>query len=54
MILLFKLLWYALAYLLGSIPFGLVVGRVFCKIDIRQAGSGNVGATNVARLCGTK
>ena len=50
---LFKLLWYALAYVLGSIPFGLVLGRVFCKMDIRRAGSGNVGATNVARLCGT-
>ena len=50
---LFKILWYALAYVLGSIPFGWVLGRVFCKMDIRQAGSGNVGATNVARLCGT-
>ena len=51
---LFKILWYALTYVLGSIPFGLVLGRVFCKMDIRRAGSGNVGATNVARLCGTK
>ena len=54
MILLFKLLWYALVYLLGSVPFGLVVGRIFCKVDVRQDGSGNVGATNVARLCGAK
>lgn len=51
---LFKILWYALTYVLGSIPFGLVLGRVFCKMDIRRAGSGNVGATNVARLCGTR
>ena len=51
---LFKILWYALTYVLGSVPFGLVLGRVFCKMDIRRAGSGNVGATNVARLCGTR
>lgn len=53
MYLLLKILWLALTYVLGSIPFGLVLARVFCKIDIRKAGSGNVGATNVARLCGT-
>lgn len=53
MYLLLKILWLALTYVLGSIPFGLVLGRVFCRIDVRKAGSGNVGATNVARLCGT-
>ncbi len=41
------------AFLLGSVPFGLVIGKVFCGIDPRTGGSGNVGATNVARLCGT-
>lgn len=42
------------AYFLGAIPFGLVLARVFCGIDPRTSGSGNTGATNVARLCGKK
>ena len=37
------------AYLLGSIPFGLVMARVFGLGDLRQIGSGNIGATNVLR-----
>ena len=41
-----------LAYLLGSIPFGLILVRVFRKQDIRQQGSGNIGATNVIRSGG--
>ncbi|MGB8888470.1 MAG: glycerol-3-phosphate 1-O-acyltransferase PlsY [Candidatus Korobacteraceae bacterium] len=40
----------AIAYLLGSIPFGLVLVRVFRGTDIRQTGSGNIGTANVARL----
>jgi glycerol-3-phosphate acyltransferase PlsY len=39
----------ATAYLLGSIPFGYILVRVFRKEDIRATGSGNIGATNVAR-----
>jgi len=38
-----------LAYLLGAIPFGFIVVRVFQKSDIRKTGSGNIGATNVYR-----
>jgi len=42
------------AYVLGSIPFGLLIAKSFCGIDPRTQGSGNIGATNVARLCGTR
>src|SRR2546426_7161313 len=42
-----------LGYLLGSIPFGLLVGRAR-GIDIRKHGSGNIGATNVYRTLGKK
>ena len=41
------------AYLLGSIPWGLVLTRLFTSINIRQEGSGNIGATNVRRVAGT-
>ena len=47
-----EILWICLSYVLGSIPFGLVFASAFCHVDPRKAGSGNVGATNVARLCG--
>ncbi len=42
----------ALAYLLGSIPFSFVVARAFGVRDVREVGSGNVGATNVMRSAG--
>src|SRR4051794_3137108 len=41
-----------LGYLLGSIPFGYLIGRAFKGIDIRRYGSHNIGATNVLRVVG--
>lgn len=43
-----------LSYLLGSIPSGLIVGKWFYGIDIRERGSGNLGATNTFRTLGKK
>lgn len=42
------------AYLIGSIPTGLIIGKLFYNIDIRQHGSGNLGATNTFRILGKK
>jgi len=42
----------ALAYLLGAVPFGLVLVRLFKGVDLRQVGSGNIGATNAMRAAG--
>jgi len=41
-----------LSYLIGSIPTGFILARVFKGVDIRRLGSGNVGATNVLRVTG--
>ncbi len=46
--------FYFLAFILGSIPFAFVYGKVFHNIDIRQKGSGNSGATNSLRVFGKK
>ena len=42
------------SYLAGSIPFGLMIGRFVKGIDIREHGSGNIGATNAGRVLGKK
>ncbi len=45
---------FVAAWLIGSIPFGLVVGKVFYGVDVRQHGSGNTGTTNVFRVLGKR
>ncbi|MDQ0227959.1 glycerol-3-phosphate 1-O-acyltransferase PlsY [Metabacillus niabensis] len=45
---------FILAYLIGSIPSGLIVGKVGYGIDIREHGSGNLGGTNTFRTLGIK
>src|SRR5258707_13926005 len=46
-------LWLLLAaYFLGSIPFGLLLAKLFGNADVRKTGSGNIGAANVARVAG--
>lgn len=43
-----------IGYLLGSIPFALVIGKLFYHTDVRQYGSGNLGGTNAGRVLGKK
>lgn len=45
---------FVLAYLIGSIPSGLIVGKLFYGVDIREHGSGNLGGTNTFRTLGIK
>ncbi|NTW27947.1 MAG: glycerol-3-phosphate 1-O-acyltransferase PlsY [Coriobacteriia bacterium] len=42
------------AYLLGGMPSALIIGKIFYHVDVRQHGSGNLGATNVLRTLGAK
>ena len=43
-----------LAYLLGSIPTGVILAKAFSNVDPRTQGSGNIGATNIYRTAGKK
>ena len=45
---------FAIAFALGSIPWGVVIGKVFFHTDIRESGSGNIGTTNAMRVIGKK
>lgn len=51
---LITLLWIIIGYIVGSIPWGLIIGKVFYKKDIREYGSGNLGGTNAGRVLGKK
>ena len=46
------ILYFVIGYLFGSIPFALIIGKVFHNIDIRNHGSGNLGGTNAGRVLG--
>ena len=45
-----NLIIYAIAYLIGAIPFGFILAKIFAKVDIKKEGSQSIGATNVLRV----
>lgn len=45
-----NIIFYLLAYLVGSIPFGLILAKTFANVDIKSQGSNSIGATNVLRV----
>ncbi len=45
-----NVLFYIAAYLIGGIPFGYILAKIFAKVDIKQKGSKSIGATNVLRV----
>jgi len=49
---LYSLMFILIAYLIGSFPSGLIIGKVFYKVDIREHGSKSLGATNAMRVLG--
>ena len=50
----YEILLILLGYLYGSIPFALVIGKVFYNTDVRESGSGNLGGTNAGKVLGKK
>lgn len=51
---LYQILFLVVTYLIAAIPFGLILTKIFAKKDVREFGSGNIGATNVVRVAGKK
>lgn len=49
-----SVLFLIISYVVGSIPFGIVIGKLFKNIDIREYGSKNIGSTNAIRVLGKK
>ncbi|WP_300919972.1 glycerol-3-phosphate acyltransferase, partial [uncultured Dubosiella sp.] len=54
MTIVYTILCLILGYLLGSLPFALIIGKLFYHTDIREHGSGNLGGTNAGRVLGKK
>ncbi len=48
----YQIVFIVFSYLLGAVPFGLLFGKIFSRVDVRGVGSGNIGATNVLRASG--
>ncbi|MCL2151071.1 MAG: glycerol-3-phosphate acyltransferase, partial [Coriobacteriia bacterium] len=51
-IVIYSLASFFISFLLGSIPWGLIISKLFYKTDIREHGSGNIGTTNAYRTMG--
>jgi len=49
-----NVLFYLASYIVSGIPFGFILAKVFANIDVREEGSGNIGATNVLRVLKAK
>lgn len=49
-----NIVYLVLGYLIGSIPFALIIGKNFFNVDVRKYGSGNLGATNTLRILGKR
>ena len=45
-----NIIFYILAYLFGSIPFGLILAKIFAGVNVKESGSKSIGATNVLRV----